>query len=114
VIGDDGERRLDKYGIPMEVSGEGAAPPPANEFEVAWSGKMVAFSLPIVSGLMVPVGGGSGYGCGRRDRGSFDRVTKPRALVLTPARELAAQVKVRGASLHATLARESPSLILDN
>jgi hypothetical protein len=27
VIGDDGERRLDKYGIPMEVSGEGATPP---------------------------------------------------------------------------------------
>ncbi|KAG0515006.1 hypothetical protein BDA96_10G241500 [Sorghum bicolor] len=132
-IGGDGERRLDKYDIPVEVSGEGA-PAPADGFEAAGlaeavlrnvarcgydnptpvqryampivmagrdlmacaqtgSGKTAAFCLPVVSGLVVPpAGGGSGYGYGRRDRGSFDRVAKPRALVLAPTRELAAQI----------------------
>lgn len=134
-IGGDGERRLDKYDIPVEVSGEGA-PAPADGFEAAGlaeavlrnvarcgydhptpvqryampivmggrdlmacaqtgSGKTAAFCLPVVSGLVAPpAGGGGAYGYGgRRDRGSFDRVAKPRALVLAPTRELAAQVK---------------------
>ncbi|CAD6336394.1 unnamed protein product [Miscanthus lutarioriparius] len=131
-IGGDGERRLDKYDIPVEVSGEGA-PAPADGFEAAGlaeavlrnvarcgydnptpvqryampivmagrdlmacaqtgSGKTAAFCLPVVSGLVAPAGGGSGYGYGRRDRGSFDRIAKPRALVLAPTRELAAQI----------------------
>ncbi|CAD6339087.1 unnamed protein product [Miscanthus lutarioriparius] len=131
-IGGDGERRLDKYDIPVQVSGEGA-PAPADGFEAAGlaeavlrnvarcgydnptpvqryampivmagrdlmacaqtgSGKTAAFCLPVVSGLVAaPAGGGSGYGYGRRDRG-FDRVAKPRALVLAPTRELAAQI----------------------
>ena len=136
-IGGDGERRLDKYDIPVQVSGEGA-PAPADGFEAAGlaeavlrnvarcgydnptpvqryampivmvgrdlmacaqtgSGKTAAFCLPVLSGLVAPAGGGSGYGYGRRDMGSFDRVAKPRALVLAPTRELAAQVKARRA-----------------
>lgn len=135
-IGGDGERRLDKYDMPVDVSGKGA-PGPADGFEAAGlaeavlrnvarcgyesptpvqryampivmagrdlmacaqtgSGKTAAFCLPVVSGLVAPAGGGNGHG--PRDRGSFDRVAaKPRALVLAPTRELAAQVKARGA-----------------
>lgn len=135
-IGGDGERRLDKYDMPVDVSGKGA-PGPADGFEAAGlaeavlrnvarcgyesptpvqryampivmagrdlmacaqtgSGKTAAFCLPVVSGLVAPPGGGNGHG--PRDRGSFDRVAaKPRALVLAPTRELAAQVKARGA-----------------
>ncbi|TVU08068.1 hypothetical protein EJB05_41453 [Eragrostis curvula] len=125
-IGGDGERRLDKYDIPVEVSGEGA-PPPVDDFDKAGlaeavlrsvvrcgyekptpvqryalpiakagrdlmacaqtgSGKTAAFCLPVVSGL-VEAGGG-----GRRDRGSFERRAHPRALILAPTRELAAQI----------------------
>jgi ATP-dependent RNA helicase DDX3X len=128
-----GERRLDKYDIPVEVSGEGA-PPPADGFEAAGlaeavlrnvarcgyenptpvqryampiamagrdlmacaqtgSGKTAAFCLPVVSGLVAAAGG-----YGRRDRGSFERRAKPRALVLAPTRELAAQVKASSSS----------------
>ncbi|XP_062233014.1 DEAD-box ATP-dependent RNA helicase 52A-like isoform X2 [Phragmites australis] len=127
----DGERRLDKYDIPVEVSGEGA-PAPADGFEAAGlseavlrnvarcgyesptpvqryampivmagrdlmacaqtgSGKTAAFCLPVVSGLVAAAASG-GSGGGRRDRGSFDRAAKPRALVLAPTRELAAQI----------------------
>ncbi|AQK82336.1 putative DEAD-box ATP-dependent RNA helicase family protein [Zea mays] len=130
-IGGDGERRLDKYDMPVDVSGKGA-PGPADGFEAAGlaeavlrnvarcgyesptpvqryampivmagrdlmacaqtgSGKTAAFCLPVVSGLVAPAGGGNGHG--PRDRGSFDRVAaKPRALVLAPTRELAAQI----------------------
>ncbi|CAD6336386.1 unnamed protein product [Miscanthus lutarioriparius] len=91
-IGGDGERRFDKYKILVEVSGEGALAP-ADGFEVAWSGKMIAFCLPIVSGLVAPMGGGSGYGYSQWDRGSFDCDAKLRALVLAPTSELAAFVK---------------------
>ncbi|KAL6602950.1 hypothetical protein ACP70R_043311 [Stipagrostis hirtigluma subsp. patula] len=128
----DGERRLDKYDIPVEVKGEGA-PAPADSFEAAGlaeavlrnvarcgyesptpvqryampvvmagrdlmacaqtgSGKTAAFCLPVISGLVAAGTGGSGGGGGRRDRGSFDRAAKPRALVLAPTRELAAQI----------------------
>ncbi|KAF8648159.1 hypothetical protein HU200_065014 [Digitaria exilis] len=128
-IGGDGERRLDKYDIPVEVSGEGA-PPPADGFEAAGlaeavlrnvarcgyesptpvqryampiamagrdlmacaqtgSGKTAAFCLPVVSGLVAASAAG---GYGHRDRGSFERRAKPRALVLAPTRELAAQI----------------------
>ncbi|KAK8455878.1 hypothetical protein SEVIR_4G234700v4 [Setaria viridis] len=128
IGGGGGERRLDKYEIPVEVSGEGA-PPPADGFEAAGlaeavlrnvarcgyesptpvqryampiamagrdlmacaqtgSGKTAAFCLPVVSGLVAAAAGG--YGC--RDRGSFERRAKPRALVLAPTRELAAQI----------------------
>ncbi|PUZ60052.1 hypothetical protein GQ55_4G092400 [Panicum hallii var. hallii] len=124
-----GERRLDKYDIPVEVSGEGA-PPPADGFEAAGlaeavlrnvarcgyesptpvqryampiamagrdlmacaqtgSGKTAAFCLPVVSGLLAAAAEG---GYGRRDKGSFERRAKPRALVLAPTRELAAQI----------------------
>uniref|UniRef100_A0A0D9WRU7 RNA helicase n=1 Tax=Leersia perrieri TaxID=77586 RepID=A0A0D9WRU7_9ORYZ len=129
-IGDgDGGRRLDKYDIPVEVSGEGV-PPPADGFEAAGlveavlrnvarcgyesptpvqryampialagrdlmacaqtgSGKTAAFCLPVVSGLVAA--GGSGIG--PRERSSFNRAAaKPRALVLAPTRELAAQI----------------------
>jgi ATP-dependent RNA helicase DDX3X len=130
-----GERRLDKYDIPVEVSGEGA-PPPADGFEAAGlaeavlrnvarcgyesptpvqryampiamagrdlmacaqtgSGKTAAFCLPVVSGLLAAAAEG---GYGRRDKGSFERRAKPRALVLAPTRELAAQVNARGFS----------------
>jgi ATP-dependent RNA helicase DDX3X len=148
-IGGVEERRLDKYDIPVEVSGEGA-PAPADGFEAAGlaeavlrnvarcgydnptpvqryampivmagrdlmacaqtgSGKTAAFCLPVVSGLVAaPAGGGSGYAYGRRDRCSFDCVAKPRALVLAPTRELAAQVKARGAISLALLLRFSP------
>ncbi|CAL5048526.1 unnamed protein product [Urochloa decumbens] len=128
-IGGGGERRLDKYDIPVEVSGEGA-PPPADGFEAAGlaesvlrnvarcgyesptpvqryampiamagrdlmacaqtgSGKTAAFCLPVVSGLVAAAAAG---GYGRRDKGSFERRAKPRALVLAPTRELAAQI----------------------
>lgn len=124
-----GERRLDKYDIPVEVSGADV-PPPADGFEAAGlveavlrnvarcgyesptpvqrysmpialagrdlmacaqtgSGKTAAFCLPVVSGLVAA--GGSGIG--HRERSSFNRAAaKPRALVLAPTRELAAQV----------------------
>ncbi|XP_052157958.1 DEAD-box ATP-dependent RNA helicase 52A isoform X1 [Oryza glaberrima] len=124
-----GERRLDKYDIPVEVSGEDV-PPPADGFEAAGlveavlrnvarcgyesptpvqrysmpialagrdlmacaqtgSGKTAAFCLPVVSGLVAA--GGSGIG--HRERSSFNRAAaKPRALVLAPTRELAAQI----------------------
>ncbi|XP_040381279.1 DEAD-box ATP-dependent RNA helicase 52A-like [Oryza brachyantha] len=124
-----GDRRLDKYDIPVEVSGEGV-PPPAVGFEGAGlveavlrnvarcgyesptpvqryaipialagrdlmacaqtgSGKTAAFCLPVVSGLLAA--GGSGIG--PRERSSFNRAAaKPRALVLAPTRELAAQI----------------------
>ncbi|XP_062227668.1 DEAD-box ATP-dependent RNA helicase 52A-like [Phragmites australis] len=127
----DGERRLDKYDIPVEVSGEGA-PAPADGFEAAGlagavlrnvarcgyesptpvqryalpivvagrdlmacaqtgSGKTAAFCLPVVSGLVAAAEAGRN-GDSRRDRGSFDRTARPRALVLAPTRELAAQI----------------------
>jgi ATP-dependent RNA helicase DDX3X len=57
------------------------------------SGKTAAFCLPVVSGLVAAAGG-----YGRRDRGSFERRAKPRALVLAPTRELAAQVKAFSSS----------------
>uniref|UniRef100_A0A0E0HT72 RNA helicase n=1 Tax=Oryza nivara TaxID=4536 RepID=A0A0E0HT72_ORYNI len=124
-----GERRLDKYDIPVEVSGADV-PPPADGFEAAGlveavlrnvarcgyesptpvqrysmpialagrdlmacaqtgSGKTAAFCLPVVSGLVAA--GGSGIG--HRERSSFNRAAaKPRALVLAPTRELAAQI----------------------
>uniref|UniRef100_A0A0E0LD91 RNA helicase n=1 Tax=Oryza punctata TaxID=4537 RepID=A0A0E0LD91_ORYPU len=126
-----GDRRLDKYDIPVEVSGEDV-PPPADGFEAAGlveavlrnvarcgyesptpvqrysmpialagrdlmacaqtgSGKTAAFCLPVVSGLIAA--GGSGIG--HRERSSFNRAAaKPRALVLAPTRELAAQVEL--------------------
>ncbi|KAJ1259789.1 hypothetical protein BS78_10G183000 [Paspalum vaginatum] len=56
------------------------------------SGKTAAFCLPVVSGLVAAPAAGGGSGYGRRDRGSFDRAAKPRALVLAPTRELAAQI----------------------
>jgi len=131
-IGGVGERRLDKYDIPVEVSGEGA-PPPADGFEAAGlaeavlrnvarcgyesptpvqryampialagrdlmacaqtgSGKTAAFCLPVVSGLLAAAAEG---GYRHRDKGSFERRAKPRALVLAPTRELAAQVNAR-------------------
>lgn len=134
-IGGDGERRLDKYDIPVEVSGEGA-PPPADGFEAAGlaeavlrnvarcgyesptpvqryafpiamagrdlmacaqtgSGKTAAFCLPVVSGLVAADAAG---GYGRRDKGSFERRAKPRALVLAPTAELAAQVRLEVSS----------------
>ncbi|KAL5200582.1 hypothetical protein ABZP36_021785 [Zizania latifolia] len=53
------------------------------------SGKTAAFCLPVVSGLVAA--GGSGVG--PRERSSFNRAAaKPRALVLAPTRELAAQI----------------------
>ncbi|KAF0903442.1 hypothetical protein E2562_027865 [Oryza meyeriana var. granulata] len=124
-----GDRRLDKYDIPVEVNGEGV-PSPAEGFEGAGlveavlrnvarcgyesptpvqryampialagrdlmacahtgSGKTAAFCLPVVSGLVAA--GGSGVG--PRERSSFNRAAaKPRALVLAPTRELAAQI----------------------
>jgi ATP-dependent RNA helicase DDX3X len=126
-----GERRLDKYEIPVEVSGDGA-PPPADSFEAAGlaeavlrcvarcgydsptpvqryalpiaragrdlmacaqtgSGKTAAFCLPVISGFVQDAAGGGGR-AGRRDRGSFDRTARPRALILAPTRELAQQV----------------------
>ncbi|CAN6216407.1 unnamed protein product [Urochloa humidicola] len=51
------------------------------------SGKTAAFCLPVVSGLVAAAGA-----YGRRDKGSFERRAKPRALVLAPTRELAAQI----------------------
>ncbi|KAG8075376.1 hypothetical protein GUJ93_ZPchr0006g45396 [Zizania palustris] len=123
------ERRLDKYDIPVEVSGEGV-PAPAEGFADAGlaeavlrnvtscgyenptpvqrhampivmagrdlmacaqtgSGKTAAFCLPVVSGLVAE--GRSGVG--PRERSSFNRAAaKPRALVLAPTRELAAQI----------------------
>jgi len=56
------------------------------------SGKTAAFCLPVVSGLLAAAAEG---GYGRRDKGSFERRAKPRALVLAPTRELAAQVNAR-------------------
>ncbi|CAN6169513.1 unnamed protein product [Urochloa humidicola] len=53
------------------------------------SGKTAAFCLPVVSGLVAAAAAG---GYGRWDKGSFERRAKPRALVLAPTRELAAQI----------------------
>jgi ATP-dependent RNA helicase DDX3X len=145
-VDDDGKKtrgssRLDKYDIPVEVSGEGA-PAPADGFEEAGlaeavlrnvarcgydcptpvqrysmpivlsgrdlmacaqtgSGKTAAFCLPMVSGLVAAAaadesgrGGGAGRG-GEREAYRYDdysRAARPRALVLAPTRELAAQV----------------------
>ncbi|KQK17778.1 DEAD-box ATP-dependent RNA helicase 52A isoform X2 [Brachypodium distachyon] len=132
-----GSRRLDKYDIPVEVSGE-AAPAPAVGFEEAGlaepvlrnvarcgyesptpvqrysmpivlagrdlmacaqtgSGKTAAFCLPVVSGLVVAsdaASGARGGGAGRGDREAYGygRAATPRALVLAPTRELAAQI----------------------
>ncbi|CAM0910124.1 unnamed protein product [Alopecurus aequalis] len=134
---ENGSRRLDKYDIPVEVSGEGA-PPPADGFREAGlaeavlrnvarcgydnptpvqrysmpivlsgrdlmacaqtgSGKTAAFCLPMVSGLVAAAAGGRGGGGGRGEREAYDyddynRVARPRALVLAPTRELAAQI----------------------
>uniref|UniRef100_A0ACD5WTH6 Uncharacterized protein n=1 Tax=Avena sativa TaxID=4498 RepID=A0ACD5WTH6_AVESA len=130
---EDGSRRLDKYDIPVEVSGDGA-PPPADGFEEAGLveavlrnvarcgydnptpvqrysmpivlsgrdlmacaqtgyGKTAAFCLPMVSGLVaVEAEGGGGGGGGRGDYDDYGRTGRPRALVLAPTRELAAQI----------------------
>lgn len=131
----DGARRLDKYDIPVDVSGE-AVPAPAEGFEEAGlaeavlrnvarcgyesptpvqrysmpialagrdlmacaqtgSGKTAAFCLPVVSGMVAAAaaeGGGGGSGADRRYRAAYDRAARPRALVLAPTRELAAQI----------------------
>ncbi|XP_051199959.1 DEAD-box ATP-dependent RNA helicase 52A isoform X2 [Lolium perenne] len=125
--------RLDKYDIPVEVSGEGA-PAPAAGFEEAGlveavlrnvarcgydcptpvqrysmpivlggrdlmacaqtgSGKTAAFCLPVISGLVAADAAGAGRG--DRDAFGYDdytRAARPRALVLAPTRELAAQI----------------------
>ncbi|XP_047049728.1 DEAD-box ATP-dependent RNA helicase 52A-like [Lolium rigidum] len=125
--------RLDKYDIPVEVSGEGA-PAPAAGFEEAGlveavlrnvarcgydsptpvqrysmpivlggrdlmacaqtgSGKTAAFCLPVISGLVAEDAAGAGRG--DRDAFGYDdytRAARPRALVLAPTRELAAQI----------------------
>ena len=132
---EDGTRRLDKYDIPVEVSGDGA-PAPADGFEEAGlaeavlrnvarcgydsptpvqrysmpivlsgrdlmacaqtgSGKTAAFCLPMVSGLAAAAAAGAGGGRGGKEAYDYDdyrRVARPRALVLAPTRELAAQV----------------------
>uniref|UniRef100_A0ACD6AH89 Uncharacterized protein n=1 Tax=Avena sativa TaxID=4498 RepID=A0ACD6AH89_AVESA len=125
---------LDKYDIPVEVSGDGA-PPPADGFEEAGlveavlrnvarcgydnptpvqrysmpivlsgrdlmacaqtgSGKTAAFCLPVVSGLLAAEAeaAGRGGGGGRGDYDDYGRTGRPRALVLAPTRELAAQI----------------------
>ncbi|KAK1611071.1 hypothetical protein QYE76_034744 [Lolium multiflorum] len=125
--------RLDKYDIPVEVSGEGA-PAPAAGFEEAGlveavlrnvarcgydcptpvqrysmpivlggrdlmacaqtgSGKTAAFCLPVISGLVAAdadaAAGGNKDAFGYDD---YTRAARPRALVLAPTRELAAQI----------------------
>ncbi|XP_051221152.1 DEAD-box ATP-dependent RNA helicase 52A-like [Lolium perenne] len=60
------------------------------------SGKTAGFCIPLVSAL-VAAGGGKGSGGGRADRDAsscnhHNRAVRPRALVLAPTRELAAQI----------------------
>ena len=74
-----GNRTLDKYAIPVEVSGEEAH-------------AVVLAGRDLMALLLTAAGGRGGEG-GRGDREVYGRAARPRAVVLAPTSELVAQVR---------------------